>query len=373
MSASSSSQLKGGSKQHIAARLRKAHDQSVDRSRSPQRPEAKSKGGARAHALQQSRADECYKDDAGESADDAVPDPEAFRAHVKHLFLRNKCSGLETQALTAAATKSGAVGVQDFASTGNAGKLAKNIHRDLMRKLLKGNKMPDLYWAQIPCSDPKTGEKKTMAWLPFLLVHEFLVLLAKTTSMDELVCFPEGSGLQEFQDEFASKNKHIDNNLLIAIGLHGDGVAHKRKDTVEAFTWNFPTLPRQERYLFGSVEKHYLCGCGCKGRCTYEGILSVFAWCMRSLFLGQWPNARHDKSKWLRSDKKRSAQAKEKFGFWANLTQVRGDWMFYKTVFSFKGWASNSICWLCKANKSDIPFTEFFHSGPMENMSLWAT
>ena len=144
-------------------------------------------------------ADACYKDDAGEAEDDVVTDPEASRAHVKRLFIRNKCSGLETQALTAAATKSGAVGVQDFASTGKAGKLAKNIHRDLMRKMLKGNKMPDLYWAQIPCSDPKTGEKKTMAWLPFLLVHEFLVLLAKTTSMDELVCFPEGSGLQEFQ------------------------------------------------------------------------------------------------------------------------------------------------------------------------------
>ena len=56
---------------------------------------------------------------------------------------------------------------------------------------------------------------------------------------------------------------------------------------------------------------------------------------MRFLFMGQWPSARLDNSEWLASDKGRSVRAKEKFGLWANLTQVRGESMFGKTIFSF--------------------------------------
>ena len=38
---------------------------------------------------------------------------------------------------------------------------------------------------------------------------------------------------------------------------------------------------------------------------------------------------------------------------------MRGDWAWYKQIFSFKGWASESICWRCMANKSDKPFWDF--------------
>ena len=37
---------------------------------------------------------------------------------------------------------------------------------------------------------------------------------------------------------------------------------------------------------------------------------------------------------------------------------MRGDWARYnKALFGFKGWASKEICWKCKANCSDIPWT----------------
>ena len=45
-------------------------------------------------------------------------------------------------------------------------------------------------------------------------------------------------------------------------------------------------------------------------------------------------------------------------GCHALLLQVRGDWAWCKALFGFKGWASKEICWRCKANCSDIPWTD---------------
>ena len=102
-----------------------------------------------------------------------------------------------------------------------------------------------------------------------------------------------------------------------------------------------------------------------------------FSWSMKALFLGKWPRKRHDASPWRKEDQARAKQVGRDFGFFANLTQVRGDWAFYKALFSLGGWASKSMCWLCQANTTDTPWTDFSMSaawrtarhGPMEFVS----
>ena len=81
---------------------------------------------------------------------------------------------------------------------------------------------------------------------------------------------------------------------------------------------------------------------------------------MRCLLAGSWPSARHDQAQWLGTDKARAARGrkKEALGCHALLLQVRGDCAWYKALFGFKGWASKEICWRCKANCSDIPWTD---------------
>ena len=41
------------------------------------------------------------------------------------------------------------------------------------------------------------------------------------------------------------------------------------------------------------------------------------------------------------------------------LVQARGDWAWYKQLFSFPSWASHSICWKCGANTGDMDYTQF--------------
>ena len=344
---------RGGAIQHVARGLQGG---GRSRSRSRSRSRCRGQGVAPKHAPGGSKAHALARGTQGQ--DSASLDLMAFRNHVAPLFLKNKCSGLEVQSLCQSAQASGAQGVDDMAKTGAGGKHPKNISRDMLRQLLRGTACPEVYWAQVPCQNPATGEKKELVWMPFLLPFEILVQFVQSgeARMEDFVAFEEGSGLAKRQQDFARKHQHIDPARLVALGLHGDGVPHTKNDTIEVFTWNLPTLPRAERYLFSLVEKSYLCACGCGGRCTFDAILKVKTWVMVALFMGKWPNERHDKKPWLKSDKARAKRANQEFGFWGNLAQVRGDWAFYKAVFGFKGWASKAICWLCKANKDDIPF-----------------
>ena len=84
------------------------------------------------------------------------------------------------------------------------------------------------------------------------------------------------------------------------------------------------------------------------------------------MYEGLWPTKRHDgsafnneslrgvsphKSKPI-SEKWRIAKGGKSFGFKAMLQQCRGDWMWYKELFSFPSWAATCICWLCNASQS---------------------
>eukprot|EP00969_Alexandrium_andersonii_P169560 7495496-Alexandrium_andersonii.AAC.1 len=63
------------------------------------------------------------------------------------MYPRNKLSAKETVALVRRASRAGAAGVTDLAQAGGKDVGLKNAQRDLMRRLLKGTKMPPIYFA----------------------------------------------------------------------------------------------------------------------------------------------------------------------------------------------------------------------------------
>ena len=99
-------------------------------------------------------------------------------AHVRHLFLKNKISGLEAFNASVAAPASGARGVADVAGAGHSDGLA-TWPEMTAEPFLKDVDMPNVYWARIPCKDLATGAAKTRTWCPFFLLHEVLASLAE--------------------------------------------------------------------------------------------------------------------------------------------------------------------------------------------------
>ena len=291
-------------------------------------------------------------EDVAEVATGAPP----LRQNIANLYLRNKLSGRDTAVLVRNAHLSNASGLNDLKDVAAKGKQMGNANRDLLRKFLKDVKCPEPYYADIPIKGRKPGGP-SVARFPFLLPHEVLFHLFQnhgSTLVDELD-FPEESGFAKHKANWIKSFNLPPDAIVVPVGIHGDGVPHQKRKTVEVMSWNICSMPWAERYLFSLVEHVDVCDCGCFGRHTLDAILEVFVWNTRVLMTGEFPKRRHDGSPWLPSDKAR-AQRSGKLGFFGALLQCRGDWAWYKTLFGFKGWASNEICWRCAANKTDVPY-----------------
>ena len=282
-----------------------------------------------------------------------------FYQHIMDMWLRNHESAKFVQTLSKLAGDAGAHGVKRIAAVGAGGRHQKNSARDLMRLALRNVVMPDPYWAPIPCWNAEIGKLENIQ-LPFLLAHELLYSLVSTQGIAiSDLSTPPSSQLSHLKDAVVS-SLGVDGANHILLGLFGDGVpVQRRGSTMEVLTLNFVCCPLMERMLWSCLERPYFCKCGCSGRHTLDPMLELLNWSLRHLLLGIWPASRHDKSPWGRDDQRRS-HLKGSLGFTASLCQVRGDWSWYKSVFSFAGWAGALVCWLCGATdkNGDAPYTD---------------
>ena len=143
-----------------------------------------------------------------------------------------------------------------------------------------------------------------MLSFPFLLPHEvFAKMLANDDAAQASlrVLAPE---MATMRDKLCS-DLGIDPAEFIPIGMHGDGVPHAKKKSLECFSWNFVAEPTAERFLTTCVDKTFCCKCGCSGKHTTEAILQVLCWSFRCMLMGKYPRGRHDGSPWRTSDEAR--------------------------------------------------------------------
>ena len=323
------------------------------------------KGGFR----QQSLGNETKKEQSDRFADASVPSSSstsppivdkpaedkglAFRRVIANFFLSNQLSSLQTHDIANSATDAGATGAEDLSSCGNHGRCPQNMHRDLLKKLLKNVKWPKEYWALIPIKNPEDGSTH-MVNFPFLLPHEVIKHLVD-----------HHGDLKEFVADLntilgavvadSCQALGLNPSEVLGIGLHGDGApcATKMRESLEQFSWSFCEAPTSSRFVFTAIPKSFV------AHGTMDAILSIFTWSLKQLAAGVMPTCRHDGSLWESTDKfripgmqNRVQQSGKSIGARALLVQVRGDWMFFKETFSLPSWSSELICWLCRATKS---------------------
>ena len=320
----------------------------------------RSRGARQRFLAAQSPADDATRSRSPRrSAAAASSNAVGFRADVAHLHLSGRLSAKETQQLSASATAAGASGVSDLASAGKHGASPGHMQRDILRKLLKDTDMPEPYFAYVPTHDPKTQANRVPMMIPFLLVHEMLSAMCKNSKsiIHELCDAPPA--ILHLVNKFAGKSG-MDVSSVIPIGFHGDGAPNQKHKSCNVFSWNLLAKPLGERLLFTVIGKEYCCKCGCLGRCTLDAISAIFAWSMRILLTGTWPDKRHDGSPWDGADKSR-AKFRGNMGFTALLLQARGDWSWMKELFGMPSWASQQICWSCEADRSSEfkPYWDF--------------
>lgn len=252
---------------------------------------------------------------------------------MARLFLTNRVSASEAWMTCSLASKAGAVGVESMSGV----KSAKNVCRDLQRQMKKDKSLPEPTFIWIPVKD-KLSQDPVMALHPVLLPSQLIKWVlekgAKLPDLQNLDFHPE---MNSFRSK-ACQSLKIDPTTCIPLGLHGDGVPFQRgthkNNSTEVFSWNFLCDNGGKRYMYCNINKDWLCGCGCSGRCTFDALLHAFVDDIHHLAKGK--------------DKITGLQ----LPFTALVLQLRGDWAYFANVLDVPNWNSCSMCWMCRASKS---------------------
>ena len=174
-------------------------------------------------------------------------------------------------------------GVEDLAK----GKKAGNYCRDLRRRLTKGSHVPKPYWFSVPTYDKKKKKYET-SLVPCILPHDMFQAVASHSPKSIPSLYPTETHGEHMLDKVREVEGKwsIPAGTLIPLGLWGDGapMASKGRESHEALSWNFCTLPHGERYFFFGLQKSM-----CAGRATWDAVFGVWAWSMQHLLAGKYP------------------------------------------------------------------------------------
>jgi len=300
--------------------------------------------------------------------------PTEFHKYIQDLFLENTLAPAVVQQLAVLAGKHRVPGVQRLAAAGSAGRRPGNLRRDMLRTVLQDCRVPELYMAEIPVRGPK-GECTRRLW-PFLLPHEFLPQMVETVGLDAATTWPEELGALRERVGAAARSLELDVSHLLAVGIHGDGVASTPRQLCNIISYNLANRPGDDRFLFSAIDKRHMCPCGCKGRCSIDAMLSVFVWSMRCLLAGvypsegprQWTDGQHT---FEGLPERRAAKGGTPLGVCALLCQSRGDWAWNKYVFDFPSWSSSGrMCWMCLADSGGNDWKDFSCSAAWRGTTL---
>lgn len=284
-----------------------------------------------------------------ETACETSPSKKLAR-RLKDLALGHQLSFQEVRSLFQDASEAGCAGCKEMALPRSS---EKNTARDFKRAARKGCQWPKCYYADVRFWNVKKQTIDTKP-IPFLLPHEILAGFAShLPNKDKLF---ETAGL-DYDGQAHLKHVLSETGLkkLCCMGLWGDGVPvnYDRTESFEAYCLSFPGFVGKNRNiripLTGVMKKHMVT------RATVDDIFAVIAWSFQCCYLGSHPCKRHDGKEWLPSDAHRRRRNGVSLGAQSILMEVRGDWCFYKSVFSFPGWQEKgNCCWRCPAKLSDI-------------------
>ena len=136
----------------------------------------------------------------------------------------------------------------------------------------------------------------------------------------------------------------------VGVGMWGDSAVYGVQDSLFLLLFNMlSNTLKQIRHPLVVFPKAVVCKCGCKGKHTFDSVLSVYVWAMQSWASGTLPARRHDgvpmkdsrrpgdKNRYRRFLKRRNLRARgacvEKRGDWSWLKQFCGVQVGKHTMF----------------------------------------
>ena len=289
-------------------------------------------------------------------ADPEAPPGKRLRENLVDLYASGDIPGDRAQSLLEDAGEFarsvGSHELQDLRASAHAGG-AKNVARDLRRRLLRHSKWPSVYVADVRVWS-STHKAEVTQKLAMLLPHEVIGALAEVGSADVLC---QSVALDPINRE---KHQVIEERLqrpFVSVSLWGDGIPFSwdRKRSADVWTISFPGLTekvhRDLRIPITSIPHE------CVTRATHDDVMQLLAWSFKALASGRYPDCRHDSSPWLEEGETWRRQRAGGELINGALIEVKGDWKQMHACFAVPSWMKRGdkpICWRCQASKNSL-------------------
>ena len=202
----------------------------------------------------------------------------------------------------------------------------------------------------MPVADAKTPAGFHLEQQPVLFPHRIIAYLFNECKLQIPV-----EALHDFWDE-AISNKvpgaDISCRHRIPLGFYGDAaqlLTRVRKEKITCFFLNLPLFrPRSircSRFLLWVCDTDKLF----RNR-TVNSLLRWLVWSFNSLFVGVHPSHRPGNRSLSEAEQKRAGQPITEQGLVFQVTELRGDWEHFKSLWAFRSsWKAINICFRCPA------------------------
>ena len=267
---------------------------------------------------------------------------------LKTRWAQGKLPADELQRTAFDAVGQGARGMEGMAALGNEGKNPQNCFRALKRLLGLPDGIPSFSWIEIPTAQ---GLRTSH---PFLLPHELFAELykAQRERWTSAISGSPGAAVEFWKSlqgsDFMRHHPDLARSTwkrTVPLGLHGDGAAFSKQDSVYTFAWNSligAGGTAQKRFVATLIRKSDMV----EG--TLDAISKVLCWSFNALLAGETPAVDWDGAP-------RSGGGNRLADGWrGSLCQARGDWAWYCELFRFPQWnCAERMCWLCQASSTN--------------------
>ena len=223
-----------------------------------------------------------------------------------------------------------------------------NSHRDILRKL-RNKHWPKLYRATVRVWNRKLQARETVE-VPVLLPHEVLNEIANRSDVATL-CSRNSLTDTALAHIGKARASMGDGPPICCLGLWMDGTPCNwdRNESVETLAISIPNLTGADAAMI--IPFAVIMATHCISHETLNDLLEIFAWSLKCLALGVFPETRHDSSAFQAGEQHRARRAKVKSKVRAILTEVRADRKCLKEVFKLPRWQENAgCCWKCTAD-----------------------
>lgn len=229
----------------------------------------------------------------------------------------------------------------------------------------------EMIW--VPVTDDKCPAGYRLEQQPILFPHRIIKYL-----FDEChVKIPE-TEIQKFWDHSLLVGEPFANPVSspgrIPLGFYGDAaqlITKVRREKLMCFWMNLPLFrPRSVRY-----SRFLLWACDSRSlflNRTTNAVLRWICWSMNILYDGVNPHSRPGGRELTRAEAQRAGYPVTNGHHLFQVTELRGDWEFHKSVWNFKSsWVSVQVCFRCPAMTRSDDVGLLYWNADDEN-STWA-